>query len=332
MLRLALPSEGELQDPSLLFLKGCGLPVERASARAYMGEIAGLDEIHVMFQRNADITAKVEDGSAELGILGKDRFLEVRRDASNAIPLIEDLGYGRCELVLGIPEGWMDILAVDDLVELSLEFRRKGRELRVATKYPRLVQKFLLSRGITYFSLVQASGTIEAAPAMGYADIIADISASGVTLRENKLRTIAGGTILKSQACLIGNRRLLKDSEKLAATRTLLELFEGHLRAESFYSVTANLQGASASAIGKKLLAYPEVSGIKGPTVARVYSRDGHGWYSVTVAVKISDLPKAIERLRELGSNGMTVLPAHYVFVGECNSYQRLLEALERPS
>ena len=329
MLRLALPSDGELSEPTRGFLQGCGLRIERPSQRTYTGEVSNLPDTAALFQRASDITGKVEEGSADLGIVGLDRYLESYKKGGDSIPIIDDLGYGRCELVIGVPEGWIDIFSIEDLAELSLEFRSQGRELRVASKYPRLVQDFLMSKKVTYFSLVQASGALEAAPVMGYADIIADISSTGVTLRENKLKTIAGGVILKSQACLIGNRKLLGDPEKLSISRSLLELLEGHLRAGDFYHVTANLKGKDPEELAHKILQYPEVSGIQGPTVARVYSKDGGYWHSVSVAVRISDLTKAVERLRQLGGSGISVVPAHYVFVKECYAYQRLLQAVE---
>ena len=117
-----------------------------------------------MFQRTADVTTKVEEGSADIGITGLDRFLESRREAGNGIVLVEDLSFGRCELVLAVPSAWLDVTSLSDLADVALEFRQRGRHLRIATKYPRLVQRFLLENGINYFTLVMASGTIELHP------------------------------------------------------------------------------------------------------------------------------------------------------------------------
>src|SRR6266567_9600300 len=112
----------------------------------------------------------------------------------------------RCSLVLAVPESWIDVTSVHDLSEIAATKHASGRELRVATKYPNLTRQFLYDHGVNYFSLNESSGALEAAPTLGYADLIADITSSGVTLRENRLKTVAGGTILESEACLIANR------------------------------------------------------------------------------------------------------------------------------
>ena len=204
-LHLVLPSDGELYDSTLDFLKDCGLGVRRPSARRYTAYVPALPGIEVLFQRTADITRKVEEGSAEIGITGLDRLLEYRSDEHAVVPLVEDLGYGRCEFVLAVPNAWLDVTSVDDLADLALEFHEKGSRLRIASKYPRLLRQYLFDRGINYFTIVAASGALEAAPTAGYADLIADITATGATLRENRLKTLEGGTVLSSQSCVIGN-------------------------------------------------------------------------------------------------------------------------------
>ena len=157
------------------------------------------------------------------------------------------------------PIPWLDVTSVDDLADLALEFHQQGKQLRVATKYPRLLRRHLFDRGINYFTLVPASGTLEAATAAGYADLIADLSATGATLRENRLKTLDGGIILASQACLIGNPPLLGESqEALRLARALLEMMEAHLRAEPFYRLTANVRGSSDLEVSATILARPD--------------------------------------------------------------------------
>ena len=329
-LRLALPSDGDLYDPSLAFLKSCGAPVDRPSARRYMARIPTLPGVTVLFQRTSDITQKVEEGSAELGITGLDRYLEYRHDASPVIPIIETLGFGHCELVLAVPDSWLDVGSVDDLADLALEFRQGGRQLRIATKYPRLLRRFLYSKGINYFSLVQASGSLEAAPAAGYADLIADITASGATLRENRLRTVEDGTFLVSQACLIGNRELLEMSPGcLRLARAMLEVMEGYLRAGSFYRITANVRASSAEELSSNVLARPDLAGLQGPTISRVYNVEEEDWYSVSLLVPREKLLDAVDHLRVAGGIDVSASQVSYLFKDRCQAYQRLLDSFE---
>ena len=106
-LRLVLPSDGDLYDGTLDFLRACGLNVRRPSARRYTARIPALPGVEVLFQRTADIAQKVEEGSADLGVTGLDRYLEYRSEEPHLVTLIEDLGYGRCDLVLAVPNSWL---------------------------------------------------------------------------------------------------------------------------------------------------------------------------------------------------------------------------------
>ena len=329
-IRLALPSDGDLYEPTLAFLKSCGIAVDRPSTRRYTATIKALPGATVLFQRTGDITQKVEEGSAELGITGLDRFLEGRREGSPAVQLIEDLSFGQCDLVIAVPESWLDVVSTDDLADLAAEFRQTGRQLRIATKYPRLLRKFLYSRGINYFSLVQASGSLEAAPEAGYADLIADLTASGVSLRENRLKPLAEGSILASQACLIGNSKLLKESPRaLELSRNMLELVEGHLRAGSFYHLTANVHGDSAEAVGARILSKADLAGLEGPTISSVYNVHEEESWSVSVVVPREQLLEAVDHLRDSGGTDIFASQISYLFKGRSPAYQRLLDRLE---
>ncbi len=331
-LRLALPSDGDLYEPSLAFMRTCGIPVDRPNARRYTARIPALPGAHVLFQRTADITQKVEEGSTEMGITGLDRFLEYRSEDSTVIPIIEDLGFGRCELVLAVPDSWLDVVSIDDLADLAVEFRLGGRQLRIATKYPRLVQRYLYSKGINYFSLVQASGTLEAAPAAGYADLIADLTASGTTLRENSLKTLEDGTILAAHACLIGNQELLGGSVQcMELARQMLEVMESHLRAGSFYRLTANVRGSSPEMVSANILTRPDMAGLQGPTISRVYNMEEEDWYAVSLVVPKEKLLDVVDHLRYSGAIDIAASQVSYLFKEQCRAYQGLIEALSRP-
>ncbi|MBI2918327.1 MAG: ATP phosphoribosyltransferase [Chloroflexi bacterium] len=333
MLNFSLPSNSELHDPSLRFMESCGLPVDRPSSRRYTGSVAGLPQVQVLFQRSADIPTKVEEGSADLGIVGLERFYEDRREGGPAITLLEDLGYGQCELVVAVPDAWIDVTSVADLADLSVAWREQGRELRVVTKYARLVSRFFYRHGVNYFSLVEAAGAMEVAPTMGYADVIVDITATGVTLRENRLKMLSDGTLVRAQACLIGNRLALKeDPAKLEATRVILERFEARRRASKFVSLTSNLRGESEASVAERVTRLPDLAGLQGPTVGRVFGKGypDQGWYAVTVVIPRERLMPAVEHLRTVGGSGITVASPSFLFEGECEAYQRLLQELAR--
>ena len=324
-LRLAVPSDGALHEPTLAFLRACGVGVLRPNQRRYTADMPALPGVSVLFQRSADITGKVEEGNADMGIVGMDRFLEMRRDVGATKIVIDKLGFGRCELVVGVPDAWIDVTSVADLADLSMELREQGRDLRVATKSPRLVERFLLSNGVNYFSIVHSSGTLEAAPAMGFADIIADITETGVTMRENRLKTIKGGTVVTSEACLIGNSASVgSDEDRLGLATSLVELVEAYLESREMYSITANMKGEAPEDVASCVLEHSDISGLRGPTISKVYTDDGQGWYAVTVVVERSKLLTAVDRLRQIGGSSVTVSQPSYVFRAERNAAARL--------
>ena len=306
-------------------MRACGLTVSRPNSRRYTGTVPTIPGVEVLFQRTADVTQKVEEGSAELGVTGLDRVFEYRNDEARAAVLIEDLEYGRCEFVMAVPDSWMDVTSLSDLADLALEFRQEGKQLRIATKYPRLLRGYLYERGINYFTLVPASGAMEAAPAAGYADLIADLTASGVTLRENQLKQLDEGTILASQACLIANPVLLSVSrEALALARSIVELMEGRLRAEPYYRLTANVRAASAEEVSSTVLARPDLAGLRGPTVARVYNIEEQDWFNVSLLIKKGQLLEAVDHLRNCGAIDVAASQLSYLFDGHSEAYENL--------
>ncbi|MYC31137.1 MAG: ATP phosphoribosyltransferase [Chloroflexi bacterium] len=328
VLRLVIPSDGELYEPTLNYLGSCGLSVRRPSARRYTATIPALPGVEVLFQRSADVTTKVEEGSAELGITGLDRYLEYRADERKVVSLMDDLGYGRCDFVLAVPDAWLDVSSIDDLADLALEFRQEGKQIRIATKYPRLLREYLFRRGINYFTLVAVSGALEAAPVGGYADLIADLTATGTTLRENRLKTLEGGTILSSQSCLIGNTTtLMQSKESLRLAREFVEMLEAHVRAEPYYRLTANVRGVSAEEVSATVLSRPEVSGLRGPTIARVYNVAEQDWYAVSLLVRKDRLMEAVDHLRDCGGIEISASQLSYLFKGDSSVFGRLFES-----
>ncbi|MDX1664720.1 MAG: ATP phosphoribosyltransferase, partial [Candidatus Promineifilaceae bacterium] len=240
-LRLALPSKGRLADDALDFLDACGLRVYRPNPRQYAAEIPALPGLTVMFQRPGDIAVSVRQGSVDFGITGLDVFSEKQAraldespgaDGDDGVLILHDaLGFSRCRLALAVPDEWKEVQSVADLSHIGNG--AGASSVRVATKFTALTRRFLEARGVTPHELVEVEGTLEIAPAIGYADLICDLVSTGTTLRDNHLRELSDGTVIESQAILIANREALRERPAaLQMARELIEYVEAHLRAE----------------------------------------------------------------------------------------------------
>ena len=245
-LRLALPSTGALFEGTSKLFSDCGLSIRRANSRRYTADVPQLPGVDVLFQRQSDITIEIDGGSADIGIVGLDRFYESRLERGESVLIHGDLGFGNSKLVIAVPDAWLDVTSMADLADIALEFRSKGRDLRIASKYQRLVKRFLNQNDVNYVSMVHVSGGLEAAPVIGYADVIADITATGRTLRENDLRILIDGTVMESQSVMVGNARTLaNDQNKLQNIREILGKIDANLRARDNQSISAKIEGQS---------------------------------------------------------------------------------------
>lgn len=329
-LRIALASKGAYEDSTARFLNGAGLGYWRPNPRQYTGRVTAIPDADVLFQRPEDIVHKVADGSADLGITGFDLVSEHSSDEPDVHVVMRDLGYRRCQLVVAVPDSWLDVTTIDDLAELSIELKRTGRQLRVATKFTHLVSDHLYRNGVNYFSVTVAHGALEAAPALGYADIIADLTETGVTLRDNHLRAIEGGVVLRAQACLIANRRTIAASpERMEQARTFIELCEAKLRSRDYRIITANVAGASAESVADRIISDLDLAGETGPTVSPVFSKHAGRapWFSVTVIVPTDRMLAAVDHLRAGNSSGITVSTPDYMFDACSSAFTDLREA-----
>lgn len=326
-IRLALPSKGRLAQPALDFLAEAGLRVYKPNPRQFEASIPALPGLTVLFQRAGDIAVSVRDGSVDFGITGWDAVCERGGENGEVLPLHRELGFGHCTLNVIVPEAWQEVRTMADL---AARRRALERPLRVATKFPRLTGRFLAEHGLGDSRLIEAEGTLEVAPAIGYADVIVDLVSTGTTLRDNRLRALEDGEILRSQACLIANRRALKTRpEVLDLGRRLLEFIEAHLRAAANLSVFANMRGESPQAIAARMFEQKVIGGLQGPTIAPVITRQGENWYAVHIIVRKDRLAEAIAELRAIGGSGVVVTPVTYIFEEEPEAYRAMLAALE---
>lgn len=326
-IRIALPSKGRIAEGTMSFLEAAGLKVHKPNPRQFEARIPALPGLTVLFQRAGDIVVSVRDGSVDFGITGWDVVCERRGDEGAILPLHKELGYSHCTLNVIVPESWS---GVDTMSDLRAHRTRLERPLRVATKFPNLTRGFLIEHRIEVARLIDSEGTLEAAPAIGYADCIVDLVSTGTTLRDNRLRRLDDGEILQSQACLIANRAALgSDPAVMEMARSLLEYVEAHLRAATHVAIFANMRGESPQAIAEKMFSQTVIGGLQGPTISPVVTRSGGEWYAVHIIVARDRLSEAIAELREIGGSGVVVGPVTYIFEEEPEAYLAMLRALE---
>ena len=210
MITLALPSKGRLREQALEVLAKAGLAVSLpGDDRKYRARIEGADNIEVAFLSASEIAGEIGQGTVDLGITGEDLLRETLADWEARAEIVARLGFGHADVVVAVPDIWLDVDTMADLDDVAADFRqRHGRRLRIATKYWRLTQQFFsLKHGIQVYRIVESLGATEGAPAAGLADVIVDITTTGSTLRANHLKVLGDGLVLRSQACLVASKK-----------------------------------------------------------------------------------------------------------------------------
>lgn len=222
---LALPSKGRLQEEAMDLFAGSGLTIERpGGARSYLGEMAAMPEVTVRFLSASEIARELIRGTIDLGITGEDLIHETAETGPMQVEIVKRLGFGRADVVVAVPDAWIDVTAMDDLSDVAADFRaRHGRWLKVATKYVNLTRRHFAQAGIAEYRIVESLGATEAAPASGAADLIVDITSTGSTLQANGLRILTDGVMLESEAVLMVSRNADWDGARRGTLDTLLE-------------------------------------------------------------------------------------------------------------
>jgi len=204
---VATPSKGRLQENANAFFSRAGLELTQGrGARDYRGAIAGLDGAEVAYLSASEITGRLARGEVHFGITGEDLVREEIADPDSKVELLAPLGFGHANVVVAVPQAWIDVRAMADLADIADGFRaRHGRGLRVATKYINTTRRFFAQHGVGDYRIVESSGATEGAPAAGSADLIIDITSTGATLTANALKVLDDGVILRSQANLVAS-------------------------------------------------------------------------------------------------------------------------------
>ncbi len=212
IINIGLPSKGRLKHDTINVLKKNKLNIySERGERDLFGYIKKIPNVKIIYLHARECVEQLSLGNIDIGFSGYDLLKESEINTQNKILISKKYDFGNANLVLAIPDLWIDVQTLLDLDEVADEFKkRKKRLLRVATKYPNLTRQFLYSKGVTQFQLVKSLGSTEVAPFTGTAEIISDITSTGITLKANNLRILKDGEILKSQACLMISKLSLK--------------------------------------------------------------------------------------------------------------------------
>lgn len=207
-LTLAVPSKGRLEELTRDWFAARGLTITRpGGARSYLGAVEGMPDITVRFFPASEIARELIRGNIDLGVTGLDLIHETSEQGPQSVLRAGELDFGHADVVVAIPDAWIDVTHMHDLADVASDFRsRHGRWLRIATKYITITRQHFARAGIAEYRIVESLGATEAAPASGVADIIVDITSTGSTLTANALRVLEDGVMLRSQACLFASR------------------------------------------------------------------------------------------------------------------------------
>ncbi|WP_426228958.1 ATP phosphoribosyltransferase [Pararhizobium sp. DWP3-4] len=217
---IALPSKGRMKDDASAIFEKAGLKIVAVgNERSYRGRVEGLDDVEIAFLSASEISREIGSGSIDFGVTGEDLIREGLSEADARVEFCARLGFGHADVVVAVPEIWLDVDTMADLGDVAADFRaRHGRRLAIATKYWRLTQQFFSSQhGIQLYRIVESLGATEGAPASGSADIIVDITSTGSTLKANHLKILSDGIMLRSEACLVRARKAEHAGDPLVA-------------------------------------------------------------------------------------------------------------------
>jgi len=306
-LTLAVPSKGRLQEQVHDYLADAGATLKQsAGARGYRATLAGFPDIEVMLLSASEIALSLISGDVHLGVTGEDLLREQAPELAGRIHLVKPLGFGFANVVVAVPQYWIDVSTMADLDDVCAAFAQKHRRrLRIATKYVQLTRSFFAHMGISDYRIVESAGATEGAPAAGTAEVIVDITTTGATLAANGLKVLEDGTILESQAQLAASLNADWEASTRAAAEALLARLGARERAKTSQILRVRLD-ENANRILAALAKDSGASVLSRPT-------DASGEYSILCPR--ARLMDAIASLRKQGCDApATTQDADYVF------------------
>ena len=219
---IGLPSKGRLKEKAIAFFDKNDLKVlQSKKERNYFSTIQNRSNLKIIYLHAKEIIQRLGDGTLDIGISGLDLLNESGKNLQEKISIKQKLDFGNANLVVAVPDDWIDVQTIADLEEVAFDIRSKrNTRLRVATKYPNLTNSFLISKGVTQYKIISSLGATETYPFIGSSEIITDITSTGKTLEDNSLRVLKDGLILKSTACLfVAKKKAVKLQPFLTSLR-----------------------------------------------------------------------------------------------------------------
>ena len=317
---LAVPAKGRLQENAEAFFARSGLAlIKPRGARDYRGSIAGLDGVEVAYLSASEITSALAAGFVHLGVTGEDLVREMIPDADSRVVLIEGLGFGHANVVVAVPQAWIDVRSMADVDDVATAFRHAHeRKMRVATKYVNLTRGFFSAHGVLDYRIVESAGATEGAPAAGTAEMIVDITTTGTTLAANALKVIEDGTILRSQANLVAARTASWGDNERELARVILDRVAAQQRARAFREVRARFAACDARLVATAQEKFGVVTPFGGPTSSGM----------LTLHCPPAEVYALTSFLRENGAEAVAVADLDYVFSRDNPLYAKLEAAL----
>ncbi len=285
MVRIALPNKGRIYEPIMDLFERAGLHVVDHSERSLFAKTVD-DEISLLFARARDIPEYVENGAADMGITGEDFIRESGADVETLL----DIGIGKADLVLAVPEGAR--------IERAGQLKNK----KIATEFPEVTKKFFESKGINVH-VVEVSGATEVTPHIGVADAIVDLTSSGTTLSMNHLVVIEH-VLRTSQRLIASKESLAKHPKKVSEIKLALESV---IEARGKRYLMMNVPATALEEVKKKL------PGLSGPTVMKVESsspRESNSpMCAVHAVVPEREIYKVVNELKSVGARDILIVP-----------------------
>jgi len=250
MLTLAIPSKGRLQEQVAEYFADAGLAIKKSGARGYSATIAGMPDIDVRLLSASEISHALIEGDIHMGVTGEDLMREASPSLDGKVTLIAPLGFGYANVVVAVPEAWIDVSTMHDLDDVCAAFaQRHKRRLRIATKYVHLTRAYFANHNIADYRIVESAGATEGAPASGSAEAIVDITTTGATLAANGLKILDDGIILESQAQLAASLSAQWSDADRKAVEVLLSRIAAREKAKASQVIRVRMNGKADSII-----------------------------------------------------------------------------------